>query len=163
MCRRANKALFSFVVIGSFLLGCNPRNNVFDFDAFLQGKITTDIEVEGLQADSLFEYQFRYPSSETNLLVFLTNGTCSYCIGTAMSCYRAYCQSDQNASLLFLLQGDDVETFKYYYNKEQRKNKRHSSRKNISMQRIDVLQDLPNGLYFVKNGVVLNYYLWQDL
>lgn len=36
MCRRANKALFSFVVIGSFLLGCNPRNNVFDFDAFLR-------------------------------------------------------------------------------------------------------------------------------
>ena len=136
---------------------------MFDFDAFLQGEITTDIDVKGAQADSLFEGLFRFPSSEEHLLVFLTNATCSYCIGTAMSCYRAYCQSKQNDQLLFLLQGEDIETFLFYYNKERRRLKHHVGESSISIHRINVLQDLPNGLYLVKNGVVMNYYLWQDL
>ena len=131
------------------------------FEEFMLGLLSTDINVKGCQADSLFEYKYTFPKDENYHAVFLTNATCSFCIGTALSCFHSYCQSQVDADLIFLLQGDNIETFKYYYEKDPFRKSKRALR--VRIQQLDYLQDLPTGLYLITNGKVSSYMIWEDL
>ena len=43
------------------------------FEEFMLGLLSTDINVKGCQADSLFEYKYTFPKDENYHAVFLTN------------------------------------------------------------------------------------------
>ena len=142
-----------------FVISCRENPDADYLRHFVSGLYSEDIEITGAKADSLFENKFCFSHEDERILVFLSQASCSLCIGETISCCRAFNDSRIDGKMVLLLQGYEMETFRYYYGKARNlmKNKR------IQAELISPLSDLPDGLYLIENGVATNYIRWNRL
>lgn len=152
--------LLRFVALPIIVCSCVvDHQGVKTLQHFLTGIYGEDIGVIGSRADSLFEYKCPFLDSEEPILVYLSQASCSICIGKAIDCCNAFVDAGAGMDMVVLLQGSELDTFKYYFQKE----RRLINNKHIRLQLVTSLKDLPEGLFLIENKRVKNYSRWTEL
>jgi hypothetical protein len=139
------------------MAGCG--NNVEKKFAENQAKkfqeVTKALHMEGDAplADTLFHYSVPTPGQGNGAFIYVVNPECSFCIGNAIQCYRAYLDSGSALPFLFLQKSYNSNIFEYYLNE--------SGLTSVIRLTSEECSTLEDGLYSLQGKKVEAYYRWN--
>ena len=104
-------------------------------------------------ADTLFRKTIQFGEVIDTSYVYVANPGCSFCIASALDCYRAYVESRITAPFLFLLKSQDTAVFDYYL--------LQSNLKRPAVVCEIRCADLTDALYTIISGRVVSITKWK--
>lgn len=150
---RNNSVLYFLLLI---TVSCAPRANVFC--EYLSGVHETDIGLRGEPAIGVFENCLPDVNAG-QAVVFYTDASCSVCISSAITLYKAFQRAETEYKLVILLDGAKRELFDYYWNREFSREQPNDRCRIILAPRS---LDLPKGFYVLNEGVVKSFSIWTE-
>lgn len=143
--------------LGLFI-SCSSKNCVEKYveiinEAFLLSG-ERDSSIKQISADSLFNVLPSVFSSESYTVVYLFDACCSTCISGSFEFMKAYKNSILSTTpILYISKCNEIQLFEYYF----AKNKMGKIVNPVELITIENREDVPNGMYFVLNGKVIQY------
>lgn len=143
--------LFTFLVF----ISCSNHKTQSHVDGWNKA-ILSGQTVEGNPlATEFFDYSIPVPTDWGMFYVYAANPECSFCIASALKCYKTYLDSKTPEPFIFLLKSENNDLFFYYLKKE-------IESKPLTIESAE-LDEIVDGLYVIKDGRVVSRKGWEML
>lgn len=145
-------------VLAVLSCSCNVKKSSSNFFTEFCSASDSVVFSEGISPSDILRDTSGLAAME--MLICFSDPTCSFCISNVISCVREYSESGLDLPLVVALSGSYFDLFDYYWDRDVVKT--GTDLANVTVAEADA-DDLPYGLYYVKQGTVVNYSFLNNL
>lgn len=138
-----------------FLISCSNHKTQSHVDGWSKAILSGKTVESNPPATEFFDYSIPVPTDWEIFYVYAANPECSFCIASALKCYKAYLNSKTQEPFIFLLKSENNDLFFYYLKKEIESNP-------LTIESAE-LDKIVEGLYVIKDGRVVSHKDWEML
>ena len=143
-----------FLILVFLISSCLANHCNSDYDCWADSVCLDYIILAEQDSKEFFNYAIPSTVNEEDEYVYVANPECSVCISYALACYQSFIDEQITGNFMFLLKSEYVDLFNYYAKKEL-----ESLPLVLSTETCDSIED---GLYLIKQGKVVKYFVWQN-